>query len=51
MSPSLADIFDRAQHTGKNLAAAGNFVSWLDDIANAGDARPLSRRCHGNETS
>ena len=46
MSPPRADIFDRAQHPGKNLSAAGNFASRLDDVANTGNARLLPRQRH-----
>jgi hypothetical protein len=43
---SIPDIFDGSQNAGENLAASGDFVAWLDDIPNPGDARLLSRHRH-----
>ena len=37
---------DGAKHPRKHLPAARNFIAWLDDIANASDARPLPRHRH-----
>jgi hypothetical protein len=48
MGSSISHIFDGSQDTGKDLAAPGDFVPWLDDIPNPRDTRPLSRHRNGN---
>ena len=48
MGSSISHIFDGSQDTGKDLAAPGDFVPWLDDIPNPRDSRPLSRHRNGN---
>ena len=47
MSPAVADVLNRSQNAGEYLAAAGYFISRLDDVANTGDARLFARHSHG----
>ena len=46
MSTAGTDGFHGAEYPGKNLAAATDFYSGFDNVANAGDAHFLPRESH-----